>query len=32
MEKTVKKIKKGKPFVLCDGVLDLFNAHWSILR
>jgi hypothetical protein len=25
--KTVRKLKKGKPFVLYDGVLDLFNAH-----
>jgi hypothetical protein len=30
--KNGKKTKKGKPFVLYDGVLDLFNAHWSILR
>jgi hypothetical protein len=28
--KTVRKLKKRKPFVLCDGVLDLFNAYWSI--
>jgi hypothetical protein len=28
--KNGKKIKKRKPFVLCDGMLDLFNAHWSI--
>jgi hypothetical protein len=26
--KTVRK--KEEPFVLCDGVLDLFNAYWSI--
>jgi O-phosphoseryl-tRNA(Cys) synthetase len=29
-EKTVRKLKKGKPFVLYDGVLDLFNAYWNI--
>jgi hypothetical protein len=28
--KNGKKIIKGKPFVLYDGVLDLFNAHWNI--
>jgi hypothetical protein len=28
--KTVRKLKKGKPFVLYDGALDLFNAHWNI--
>jgi hypothetical protein len=27
--KTVRKLKR-EAFVLCDGVLDLFNAHWSI--
>ena len=25
-----KKIKRGKPFVLYDGVSNLFNAHWNI--
>jgi hypothetical protein len=28
--KNGKKTKQEEPFVLCDGVLDLFNAHWSI--